>query len=184
MGNSGRRCGVCRTRHSWVTGHARRGCRSSKRTSRGLGSALAARFAAALRGGDAAELASVSEDFERMGDLVAAIDAASHAAIEYRRAERRGSALSCSTRAEEMARCCGARTPALRQASESLPLTDREREIATLIGVGLSSREIAERLTLSVRTIEGHIYRAMVKTGTESREDLAALLIRSGDKVE
>ena len=145
---------------------------------------LAARFAAALSGGDAAELASVSEDFERMGDLVAAIDAASHAAIEYRRAERRGSALGCSTRAEEMARRCGARTPALRQASESLPLTDREREIATLIGVGLSSREIAERLTVSVRTVEGHIYRAMVKTGTESREDLAALLIRSGHTVE
>jgi hypothetical protein len=33
------------------------------------------RFAAALRDGGAAELAAVSEDFERMGDLVAAVDA-------------------------------------------------------------------------------------------------------------
>jgi len=39
-----------------------------------------------------------------------------------------------------------------------LPLTDREREIVMLIGEGLSSREIAERLTLSVRTVESHIY--------------------------
>jgi DNA-binding CsgD family transcriptional regulator len=69
-------------------------------------------------------------------------------------------------------------TPALRQASERLPLTDREREIATLIADGLSSRAVAERLTLSVPTVESHIYRAMLKTGTASREELADLLRR------
>ena len=45
-----------------------------------------------------------------------------------------------------------------------------------LIGEGLSNRDIAERLTLSVRTVEGHIYRAMIKTGTANRDELAALL--------
>ena len=69
-------------------------------------------------------------------------------------------------------------TPALRQASEPLPLTDREREIVMLIGEGLSNRAVAERLTLSVRTVESHIYRAMSKTGTTSRDELAALLPR------
>lgn len=59
-----------------------------------------------------------------------------------------------------------------------MPLTDREREIVMLIGEGLSSREIAERLTLSVRTVESHVYRAMLKTGTTSRDELAALLTR------
>ena len=54
-----------------------------------------------------------------------------------------------------------ARTPALRQASEALPLTDRESEIVMLIGEGLSNRAIAERLTLSVRTVESYVYRAM-----------------------
>ena len=138
---------------------------------------LAARFAEALRDGDAAELAAVSEDFERMGDLVAAVDAAAHAALAYRRQGLRGSALVCSTRADALAeQCGGASTPALRQAGEPLPLTDREREIVMLIGAGLSSREVAERLTLSVRTVESHIYRAMVKTGTTSRDELAALL--------
>jgi DNA-binding CsgD family transcriptional regulator len=57
-----------------------------------------------------------------------------------------------------------------------LPLTDREREIVMLLGQGLSARAVAERLTLSVRTIEGHIYRAMTKTGATSRDELAALL--------
>jgi DNA-binding CsgD family transcriptional regulator len=47
-----------------------------------------------------------------------------------------------------------------------------------LIGQGLSTRAIAERLTLSARTIEGHIYRAMDKTGVSNREELAALLAR------
>jgi DNA-binding CsgD family transcriptional regulator len=140
---------------------------------------LAARFAEALRDGDAAELLAVSEEFERIGDLVAAVDAAAHAALAYRRRDLRGSALRCSTRADALAdQCGGVSTPALRQAYERLPLTDREREIVMLIGQGLSNREVAERLTLSVRTVEGHIYKAMVKTGTGSRDELAALLTR------
>ena len=138
---------------------------------------LAARFAEALRDGDAAELSSVSEEFEQMGDLVAAVDAAAHAALVYRRQDKRGSALGCSTRADALAEQCGgaARRRFARPASH-LPLTDREAEIVMLIGEGLSNRAIAERLTLSVRTVESHIYRAMAKTGTTSRDELAALL--------
>jgi DNA-binding CsgD family transcriptional regulator len=140
---------------------------------------LAARFAVALSEGDAAGLASVSNDFERMGDLIAAIDAAAQAALAYRNQGLRGSALSSSTRAEALAeQCGGALTPALRQVSEPVPLTDREREIVMLIGQGLSNRAVAERLTLSVRTVESHIYRAMAKTGTNSRDELASLLPR------
>ena len=143
---------------------------------------LAARFAAALSGGDAAELASVSEEFERMGDLVAAVDASAQAALAYRSRGLRGSALGCSTRAAALAeQCGGACTPALRQATEPVPLTGREAEIVMLIGEGLSNRAVAQRLTLSVRTVESHIYRAMTKTGVTSREELAALLPRRHD---
>ncbi|RUP04377.1 MAG: helix-turn-helix transcriptional regulator [Mycobacterium sp.] len=139
--------------------------------------AAAARLAAALAAGDGSELSSVSEEFEAMGDLIAALDAAAHAAIVFRHKDLRGSALSCSTRADALAeRCGGARTPALRQASVPVPFTSREREIVMLLGEGLPSRLVAERLTLSVRTVEGHIYRAMTKTGVSSREELAALL--------
>ena len=66
--------------------------------------------------------------------------------------------------------------PGASSGREPLPLTDREREIVMLIGAGLSNRAVAERLTLSVRTVESHIYRAMAKTGTTSRDELAALL--------
>ena len=64
------------------------------------------------------------------------------------------------------------------EAARPLPLTSREREIANLVAAGLSNKEIAQRLTVSVRTVEGHIYRAMAKTGTTNRDELAALLSR------
>lgn len=140
---------------------------------------LAARFAVGLRDGDAAELSLVSEEFERIGDLVAAVDASAQAALVHRRLGRRGSALACSERAGALAQECGGlSTPALQHAGEPLPLTEREREIVMLIGAGLSNRAIAERLTLSVRTVESHIYQSMAKTGTTSRDELAALLSR------
>lgn len=141
---------------------------------------IAVRFAEAVRNGDGAVLSAVSDDFENIGDFVAAIDAAGHAAVAYRRRDQRGSALACSKRAAELAERCGARTPALRLATEELPLTDREREIVMMLGNGLSSRAVADRLRLSVRTVEGHIYRAMSRTGTTSRDELAALLRRPG----
>ena len=140
---------------------------------------LAARFATGLVEHHGPELGEVAKEFERIGDLVAAVDAASHAAIVYRRSDLRGSALGFSTYAEELAhQCGGAVTPALTQAVERLPFSGREREIVMLLADGLSNRAIAERLSLSVRTVEGHVYRAMAKTGTETREALAALLPR------
>jgi DNA-binding CsgD family transcriptional regulator len=59
-----------------------------------------------------------------------------------------------------------------------LPFTGRELEIVSLLSRGCSTKEVADRLTLSVRTIEGHIYRAMAKAGASTREELIALLRR------
>jgi DNA-binding CsgD family transcriptional regulator len=140
---------------------------------------LAARFAGALHSRDGAELAEVSRGFEEIGDMVAAADAAAHAALICRGQELRGSAYTHATRAEGLAELCGgAMTPALREAIEPVPLSAREREIVALIAEGLTNREVADRLCLSVRTIEGHIYRAMARTGMASREELAGLLKR------
>jgi DNA-binding CsgD family transcriptional regulator len=145
---------------------------------------VAARFAQALQDDDGPQLSLVSTEFERMGDLVAAIDAAAHAALVFRRRDKRGSALGASTRADALAEQCGLCTPALRRATEPVPLTDREREIVMLLGEGMCNREIGDRLTLSVRTVESHIYRAMSKTGTTSRDGLAALLPRRKQRKE
>jgi DNA-binding CsgD family transcriptional regulator len=72
--------------------------------------------------------------------------------------------------------CGGAVTPALRNTTDHLPLTPREREIANLVAAGLSNSAIAERLYVSVRTVEGHIYRAFTKLDLASRDELAALV--------
>jgi DNA-binding CsgD family transcriptional regulator len=137
---------------------------------------LASRFAAALAASDAAELEAVSAEFEQMGDLVAAVDAAAHACTAFRHNDKRGSALGCSARAVALAQRCGVSTPALREVSEPLPLTAREREIVRLLGSGSSTRDVAERLCLSSRTVEGHVYRAMAKTGATTRDELIRLL--------
>ncbi|TPV27808.1 hypothetical protein FJV46_01085 [Arthrobacter agilis] len=52
------------------------------------------------------------------------------------------------------------------------PLTAREREIALLALHGSSNREIADRLTVSTRTVEGHLYRIYAKLGISRREEL------------
>ncbi len=44
-------------------------------------------------------------------------------------------------------------------------LTSREREIMTLVAQGYTNREIAEKLTISTRTVEGHLYRAQPTPG-------------------
>lgn len=59
------------------------------------------------------------------------------------------------------------------------PLTRREREIAELVASGLTNREIAGRLFLSVRTVETHVDRAMGKLGFHTRTQLAAWVRRA-----
>lgn len=51
-------------------------------------------------------------------------------------------------------------------------LTDRELEIFQLIGRGLSTREMAERLCLSVKTVETHLDHIKSKLGLESGREL------------
>lgn len=137
--------------------------------------ALFARHAAAR---DGAELDAVSEGFERLGLLLYAAEAAAQAVARYRGSGLVRGARAAQTRAWRLAqRCQGGRTLAL--VDLDVPsLTPRQREIAVLAAQGLTNREIAARLVVSVRTVANTLYAVYDKTGVNDREALAALLNR------
>lgn len=138
---------------------------------------VAARYAAALSSDDAADLDVASTMLESMGDRLAAADAAAQAATSYRRAGHAISAKTAAARARRLAaQCGGATSPAIATAEFTPPFSNREREIVILVAQGLSNREIAEVQSLSVRTVESHIYRASSKAGVTGRAGLRSLL--------
>lgn len=59
-------------------------------------------------------------------------------------------------------------------------LTDREREIVSLVGHGLSNQEIAERLVISPATARTHVSRAMIKLSARDRAQLVVFAYQSG----
>ncbi len=136
-----------------------------------------ARHATALAASDAPGLEAASETFERMGMLLHSAEASARAAAIHRSAGRTGSALAAGERARALADLCeGASTPALTQLDSPLPLTPREREIAALAATGLSNREIAGRLVVSVRTVDNHLHAVYEKLGIGGRAELEPIL--------
>jgi DNA-binding NarL/FixJ family response regulator len=59
-------------------------------------------------------------------------------------------------------------------------LTPREEEVIKLVAEGHSSKEIAETLTISVKTVERHRANILAKLGMKDRLDLTKYAIRTG----
>jgi DNA-binding CsgD family transcriptional regulator len=59
------------------------------------------------------------------------------------------------------------------------PLTSRELEVAALVAEGMTNKEVAARLRLSVRTAENHLLNVMNKLGLDNRAQVAAWYTRS-----
>jgi DNA-binding NarL/FixJ family response regulator len=73
--------------------------------------------------------------------------------------------------------------PATTKLPDPVPLdglTDREREVLTLVARGLSNEEIAERLYLSPLTAKTHVNRSMTKLGVRDRAQLVVIAYQSG----
>lgn len=62
-------------------------------------------------------------------------------------------------------------------------MTRREYQIALLVAQGESNNSIAQRLHVSLRTVEGHLYRTFIKLDIRSREQLATLMNAEASKV-
>jgi DNA-binding CsgD family transcriptional regulator len=136
-----------------------------------------ARHAAAARARNAQELAGAAADFQALGAVLLAAEAAGDAAQAFRRAGDPRAATAALRRSTELAAGCqGAATPGLVYPASVTPLSGREREIAMFAAKGIASKDIATRLFLSVRTVNNHLQHAYTKLGVRTRADLAQAL--------
>jgi DNA-binding CsgD family transcriptional regulator len=134
---------------------------------------------AALVTMDADALESAAARFEEMGAALDAVESFAQAATIHRRAGRHARASAAAARSHELRQLCeGASTPAMDDAEPLLALTKREREVALLAADGLTDREIADRLVVSIRTVETHLHNAYAKLAVDGREGLFAAIGR------
>jgi DNA-binding CsgD family transcriptional regulator len=141
--------------------------------------AVMSTHATALVNRDVAVLERTSQSFEELGWRLLAAEAAAEAMALADREGGRDRARANAARARELADGCeGAQTPALRALEGTTGLSAREREIAILAADGHSSRDIAARLHLSVRTVDNHLHRTYTKLGVAGRDELAGALKR------
>ena len=136
-----------------------------------------AAFAAGVAGNDPVLLQDAAIGFEALGAWLYGAEAYAAAAVAYRAGGRARQSTACERSAVELAsRCEGAATPAVSLPTGPDPLSRREREVALLAAGGMRSKDIADRLHVSVRTVENHLQRIYTKLGVPSRDELARVL--------
>jgi DNA-binding CsgD family transcriptional regulator/tetratricopeptide (TPR) repeat protein len=140
-----------------------------------FGDLLAAHAEAAVAG-DGDRLDQVSRRFEDTGALLFAADAAAGAAAAYQRTGARREAAAATNRAVRLTGECGLTESPAHDLLTPPTLTEREHEVGRMAGRGLSNQAIAERLVVSVRTVEAHLSHVYSKLGISGRADLASAL--------
>ncbi|GAA3540942.1 LuxR C-terminal-related transcriptional regulator [Nocardioides daeguensis] len=128
------------------------------------------RLVTALDGRDGTAVVTVAEELADLGAVLAAAEAAAEGA----RLLSGRPAAAARRRAHELAARIGHPSTPLLVGLPADPLSHRERTVAELAADGASNAEIAERLHLSVRTVENHLSRVYAKLGVASRAGLAA----------
>jgi DNA-binding CsgD family transcriptional regulator len=130
---------------------------------------------------DGARLDRAAARLERLGLRLLAAEAAVQAGLVHRRAGLTARASASSDHAAALqADCEGARTPLLAHGSIVADLTPREREVALMAAQGMSSRQIADKLGVSVRTVDNQLGRVYTKLAVTGRRNLAEVVDRLG----
>ncbi len=138
---------------------------------------LFADHAAAMAEGDEA-LADVAERFAGIGAMGIASQVMAQAAETAAAAGRTARARRWGARWDVLAASCDAPV-ALAPNISADSLTPREREIALMAIDGHTSREVADRFGLSVRTVDNHLAHVFTKLGIASRAELRDALRRA-----
>jgi DNA-binding NarL/FixJ family response regulator len=133
-----------------------------------------ARHASAKAAHDGAALLEAAEEMAAIGALRYGVEAASDAATAFVAAGRQDSARRAAARARELhlPDQGGELPPIDGLDATAIDLTPREAQLIDLARQGLSNAEIADRLVISIRTVETHLYRGMQKLGINDRHDL------------
>jgi DNA-binding CsgD family transcriptional regulator len=132
-----------------------------------------AAHADALARRDGSGLLQAAEAFAAIGTARYAAIAAAHAAATFLDAGRHDSARRAAVLVRDLHEP-GQGTPPPRidgLDGAATALTTRESQLVGLARRGMTNAEIADRLVLSVRTVESHLYRAMQKLGVNDRRD-------------
>ncbi len=144
---------------------------------------LAAARSGLVRGlvdGDWMSVATAAEAFAEMGCAVYAAEAAALGGVVARRRGATAEAARLTARGTSQLAALGRILPpestGARRRPGSNGLSARELEIARMAAAGMTNRMIAERLVVSERTVENHLYRASTKLGVGGRRQLAEAL--------
>jgi predicted ATPase/DNA-binding CsgD family transcriptional regulator len=148
--------------------------------------------AATGRGTDAVTLwAAFSADGKRRGRADGPVN--DHRRTEYapqvekalepaqlRAAEERGARMPVAAAAELAVMVATAAQEEYQKPAPGQRLSDRERELVSMVAQGHTNAEIAARLFISVRTVSSHLDRIRNKTGCRRRADLTRLALSEG----
>ncbi|WP_405922040.1 LuxR C-terminal-related transcriptional regulator [Streptomyces sp. NBC_00122] len=144
--------------------------------------ALQARHVQALALHDGDALEELTRRFAALGLRPLAAETAAQAAQAHQADGRHRRGRAARLLCQEITASTGGGLPpwagAPERRREDLPaaLTLREREVAALVAAGLTNQEVADRLYVSVRTVENHLHRTYGKLGITARSELARRL--------
>ncbi|MFC8304740.1 LuxR C-terminal-related transcriptional regulator [Specibacter sp. NPDC057265] len=140
-------------------------------------------WSAALRTQDPAELDHASGMAMDYGFELLAVELATHALKKFHAGGKVQKSRRTASKVEAMRdRMPGLVSPVFHSIDQP-KMTRREHQIALLVAQGESNNSIAARLQVSLRTVEGHLYRTFIKLDIQSREQLAALMDQEATKI-
>ena len=143
----------------------------------GTWAAAIAAHARAVVSGDTNDLEVAASAFAEMGHHLVAAELWATVSAQHQREGLAARATEAARISKELAaQCEEARTESLSWAVLAVPLSRRERETATLAAKGASNAQIAETLSLSIRTVESHLYATFAKLGIADRSQLSEAL--------
>ncbi|MET1064226.1 MAG: LuxR C-terminal-related transcriptional regulator [Arthrobacter sp.] len=130
-------------------------------------------YALAVLNGDDAELVRLSDKALRGGYVLLALEAAQQAERCLAETTDKRKLLAVQRKIQNRMTAAGmAAHIDLVRPEQDAELTARESEILDLVSGGATNAEIASRLCVSQRTVEGHLYRVFAKLGVSRRVDL------------